>query len=561
MKTIFTGILKPLLWSVLTLAVTQVVAQTPTEEWHRTYDGIAGQYDEIKYIRLDAQQNVVVTGRSQSGAGNTYYDVVTQKYDPDGNLLWSYAWDNPNHNFDDVPNAMEIAPNGDVIITGYSKTSSNSQSSNSNMFVLALTANGAFAWSDSIKGTGYTTTFYIGRNIGFDLEINAAGDIYVVGQATGDNTTQYDQMVVAKYNSAGVRQWLSFRDHSTAWEYTDFARGVGLDADGNAYICGVTTLANSWRDFAVWKITPDGDFEALATEPGTDNNTSENLIQIITDPQGNSYTFGVASEGDYKLIKYDSQLVEQWQYIFDTIYVSFSSTFTGADQHFAFDTDGNIILATSMSGKIGVVKFTPSGTILWVKLQSGTGLNNNEVYKVVTDAQNNIYFTGAVSMAGGSYFDMGTFKLDPDGNLLWFIPHNGPANTNDKGHSLAVATDGSVYVGGYSNGYSSSTDYFLIKYSSPLVGVSDHGTAVENQVSVFPNPSSGYVTLYFNIPVAIQEIEVFDVYGKLVHSEILSGAKSLAYKTDLSLLDSGCYIIKPTADDKTNYTSPVIIQK
>ena len=548
-----------LLFIMLVFLAQAVIAQAPPQEWLRTYDGGSGYFDQIKFVRLDAQENIVVTGVAVEGS--TYWDVTTVKYTPAGDTLWTHTWNNSTYNFDDQPNDMEIAPNGDIIITGYSKLTDDSWDINSNMFVLAIDQDGDLAWSDSIKGSGYVDQgYYTGRNIGFDIEITDAGDIYVAGQAMGNNVTEYDQMVVAKYNSSGVRQWLTFRDNSTAWGYADFGRGIGLDAHGNAYICGATTLVNTWTDMATWKITSGGNFRYIAIEPGNDNNTGEALNEIITDPQGNSYVFGISSDNVYKLIKYDSLLNEEWVYPFDTIATSISSSFTGADRHMAFDADGNLILAGCMDGKIGVCKFTPSGTPLWIKLVSGTGPYNNEIYRVLTGADNSIYLTGAVSMLGTSYWDIGTFKLDPSGDLSWFIPHAGPGNINDKSHSMAVASDGSVYIGGFGNGYSSSGDYLLIKYNPTLVGVSENKNSFTKQMSVFPNPAAGNCTVFFNSEVVLISLEVFDMQGKLVYHENIQGAKSLNRNVDLSFLESGCYQLKAITEDNS-YVSPVIIQK
>lgn len=538
MKSIFTPC-KTLLAGVVFFITTQLNAQAPPEEWHRTFNGPDGYYDEAKFVRLDAQNYVVVTGRS--GSGSTGFDVVTQKYAPDSTLLWTQRWNNAALNMNDEPYDMIIAPNGNIYITGLSKSDPDVNSFNSNIFMLALDPSGNFLWSDTIRGSGYSANGnYKARNIGFSLVLDAQGNVYMAGQGMGDGNIQYDQAVLAKYNATGQQLWLKFIDNSNAWSYTDYARSVGIDASGNLYFCGTTTLTTTWMDFAIWKYDSNGNFAWVKTRAGSDNNTSEGMTDIIADAAGNTYSFGVSSDYKYVLMKYDSAGVQQWVYSFDTSSVGISSAFTGADRHFAFDHDGNLIFHAPMSQRIGVAKFTPAGALLWLTYVGGTSQYNNEGYDVQIDNANNIYISGAVSMAGSSYFDLGLMKLDAGGHWLWTVAHNGPGNVNDKGHSMAVAGDGSLYVGGFSNGYSNSADYFLAKYKDVAIGIA-HTAPVSKLLSVFPNPAALSLIVTVQPELIGHTYTVIDYTGK----QVMAGQFTSA-QTHLALdkLSSGIYFLK-----------------
>lgn len=532
-------------------------AQGVVEDWSRTFDGAAGTFDEIRFVRLDPQHNVVVTGRSNSGTNSTYLDVVTRKYAPDGTLLWSHTWNNDFRNFNDEPKDMEIGADGTIVIAGKSSTSSSSQDMNDIGFVFSLDSDGSLLWSDSIKGSGYTSGggFYTNRNMVNELSIHQDGSVYLAGMATGNGVTQYEQMFVARYGSDGQQQWLNFYDSSTEWEFTDQGLGLDIDGAGNAYVCGISTIANTWRDPAFWKIGPTGVQVAFGIEPGPENNVSEQYEEVLTDQLGNSYVLGKNSSFDYILFKYDADGNEVWGHVLDTIIVGTSSSFTGADAHLTFDAAGNIIFAAGMvppSGgysDVGLIKFTPDGVALWVSFAGGSGIYDNHSYMVVTDSDNNIYVTGSVSNEGSSSFDIGTFKFDPDGNLLWYVSHNGPSSANDKGHSMAVAADGSVYVGGYASGYTANADYFLIRY------VPDDVTDVtEREVSksgpmIFPNPTSGEITLLFNSDRTIYGAEVFDLHGRPVFRKDLGKIELRRIALDLGGLDQGAYMLRLTGPD------------
>jgi hypothetical protein len=76
----------------------------------------------------------------------------------------------------------------------------------------------------------------------------------------------------------------------------------------------------------------------------------------------------------------------------------------------------------------------------------------------------------------------------------------------------------------------------------PNVGIADINTA--GQMSVYPNPASSYITVKH--AEAIQQIEIFDLAGKLVYK---SNVESVETSIDVSALSRGVYILKATANN------------
>lgn len=76
----------------------------------------------------------------------------------------------------------------------------------------------------------------------------------------------------------------------------------------------------------------------------------------------------------------------------------------------------------------------------------------------------------------------------------------------------------------------------------PNVGIADINTA--DQMSVYPNPASSYITVKH--AEAIQQIEIFDLAGKLVYK---SNVESMETSIDVSAFSSGVYILKATANN------------
>ena len=56
-------------------------------------------------------------------------------------------------------------------------------------------------------------------------------------------------------------------------------------------------------------------------------------------------------------------------------------------------------------------------------------------------------------------------KIDTNGNVLWFISYDGPANDLDGAVALVVDASGNVYVTGDSFGVGTGRDFATIKYT------------------------------------------------------------------------------------------------
>lgn len=84
-------------------------------------------------------------------------------------------------------------------------------------------------------------------------------------------------------------------------------------------------------------------------------------------------------------------------------------------------------------------------------------------YDIEVDNQGYVYATGRCG-PDSSHYDFFTVKLDNNGNEVWFVTYNGPADGKDYGLDLVVDSDGSVYVTGNSKGNGTDYDICTIKY-------------------------------------------------------------------------------------------------
>lgn len=82
-----------------------------------------------------------------------------------------------------------------------------------------------------------------------------------------------------------------------------------------------------------------------------------------------------------------------------------------------------------------------------------------------------------------------------------------------------------------------------------------------NAIKIFPNPSSGLVTLQYNTTDTFNSIEVMDLLGRDVyHAEVLNNGIENKVVINTNTLNNGVYFIKIKQGDKTVYTGKFVKQ-
>ena len=339
------------------------------------------------------------------------------------------------------------------------------------IFVGKYNSAGELQWAQ--RAGGNTASQDAGRGVGVD----AAGNVYVTGGFSGiadfgsRSVTAYQKkdFFLAKYNSAGVVQWVR---HNASGDANNSAYGTGLtvDASGNSYAVGyydggvtfgltpnTTTLTNS-GDYQCFLVKYNSAGTLIWAKPLAGSGFVY-AIKVALDSAGNiclSGTFtGSMNIGGTNLVsvggkdifvaKLNNDGVLQWAHqaggagdemgdggvavdaadnIFITgLFSSSSITFGGT----------NLINAGSMDAYIA--KYDSAGDLLWAR-QAGDA-NLDGYLTVAVDKQGNAYAAGA-SGSGAM-----VVKYDPAGTLQW--RHSASSPAADPAGSIAVqcAVDGS----------------------------------------------------------------------------------------------------------------------
>lgn len=251
-------------------------------EWERSWGG-NGQ-DWIYDIILDSSNNIYVSGIYNASELSS---ALLMKYDSSGNLEWSRTWHETGFTYCygialDSSNNIYLAcmtqsififPHivllkyttagdldwyremlvGDVCIaSGIAIDSSNniylsgwSYLVDQDALLIKCDSSGFPIWNRTWGGVGVQSAV--------DIVLDSSNDIYL---SFATDLGGIPNIGVAKYNSAGDKQWDHIRDVG-GW---DLCKGISLDSSGNIYLAGTTEIAGN-NQLCLLKFNPNGQYQ------------------------------------------------------------------------------------------------------------------------------------------------------------------------------------------------------------------------------------------------------------------------------------------------------------
>jgi uncharacterized delta-60 repeat protein len=256
-------------------------------------------------------------------------------------------------------------------------------------------------------------------------------------------------------------------------------------------------------------VSAEGVYEAWVARYNGPGNFYDAARAVLGGTDGGIYVTGsvnyVSGTADYMTIKYGPDGDTIWTRSYDW----------AGDEDVAYllakDADGNIIVAGAAwypetRDDIAIIKYSPSGDIIWMRLYNGSASALDQPSGVTTDKSGNIYVSGVCNWEIGSTGDCLLIKYSPDGDTLWTRLYDGSGNSYDAAYAVAVDTLGYIYVAGTSRGVGTSYDYLTIKYN-PDGGTEwvrkynsegsgwdiAHGLAVDTGRNVYVTGTSGTI--------------------------------------------------------------------
>jgi hypothetical protein len=379
----------------------------------------------------------------------------------------------------DESHAVAVDSEGNAYATGFTRGSlyGANDTGHSDAFLVKYDTSGSVLWSRQIGS--------VSDDESHSVAVDMFGNAYISGHTLGDfggtRVGSWDAFLT-KYDALGNHLWS--RQFGT--ELADFIRSVAVDAVGNAYVTGYTTVLtddgfSGSEDVTLAKFDASGN-QLWSRQIGT---TEEDYgLSVAVDAVGNAYITGLtegnlgganAGRTDAFLLKYDTAGNVVWSRQFGTYSTDdcFSVAVDGAGNVYTSGRTGGAF--DGMSAGIGdafLTKFDESGTHLWSR-QIGTS-RTDDSYSVAVDAAGDVFISGYTdgNLDGENIGHADAFlaKYDSLGNHLW----SRQVGTASPDFSLAVAVDAhaNAYISGYTRGAFGGAnagydDAFLVKFVVP----------------------------------------------------------------------------------------------
>lgn len=503
-----------------------VNAQIPLQ-WGARYNAPPDMADEARDIVVDAAGNAYVTGSGFNSGGNL--DVITIKYDVNGNQIWVRNYDR-GASGNDEGKSIALDASGNVYVTGYS---------------FGATSSGdAVTIKYDNAGTQQWASFYDGAASTMDearsIAVDASGNAYICGY-TSDSLYYFNTLTVC-YNTSGTQQWVQTYDGPISGN--DELLDIEIDASANVYVTGNSEQAAIDYDFLTIKYNSAGTQQWLETYAGPAGGDYGKAITV--DLSGNVLVGGqsgfTGNWFDYLTVKYNSAGVEQWTARYNNGSNRYEDLWEVATDNAGYvyvtgqsQSTGNNATPPDMA----TVKYTPAGNEVWVRRYDG-GFSNadDRAYAMVLDDTANVYIAGYSKNASNN--DFMTVKYDSAGTEEFVLRFNSQYNGSDQINAIAI-NNGDIYVTGFSAN-AANTDYLTIKYSYSAVGIGENNAAT-NQLSVYPNPSADIINVQLRQPASENcSVQIVDVTGRVVLTSAIS-AGTVNHQISIEALAQGTYTL------------------
>jgi uncharacterized delta-60 repeat protein len=489
------------------------------ELWVKRYNSPVNHYDEANSLAVDAQGNIYVTGTSLVSASNV--DIVTIKYDTNGNVLWVKRY---NGGVGDAARSMVLDQLGNVYITGYSF---NSESSNDYVTV-KFDKDGNELWAMKYNGSDN------GTDITYSLAIDAQGNVYVTGESSGGFATiKYSQTMGTVISS------FTLIDPLTDKEIRELKDGDTIN------LAALTTTKLNIRANITAATTDSVVFSLSGQQSRHHTEYIAPYALFVNDKE--NYFGSTLQPGDYTLtaIPYSAAGGQSEPgtpltihfHVLHQIVNSFTLINADTDQDIGVLKDGDVIdLSTRPAGTklniranthpaaVGSVVFDINGPVKRKEIQ------NSAPYALLSDHR-------------GDYFGI----MPPVGSYtLTVTPFSAVGGGGQKGVAKTIA--------------------FSVVNTAPITRTDSmlNAIAVRGSLQAAPNPSSGRSTISFSVPQSgYTVLELVDQKGTVV--ERLYAAQTQACRVytlqfNSKQLKSGVYVLRLVSGKQVQSYKLVLLQ-
>lgn len=507
----------------------------PIEEWANEFDGYGNGPDHAVGIVVDEDGNSYVAGSTFIG-GDMVHDYEIIKYETDGDLDWEYSvgfWIGGT----DTPADIDIDSGGYTYLTGESEGT---------IATIKMSPSGSLVWSELYE---YPSSF---NAEGTAIALDASGNVYVTGFTKPDYGGNYDY-VTLKYNSSGTLQWATL--YNGPGNGSDQACDLEVDAAGNVYVTGFS-MGTSSEDYATIKYNSAGvqQWVARYNGPGDD---SDLPCGIELDSYGNVYVTGESpgsDDSDVATVRYSNSGAQLWVARYDL-----SGWTIEFPTDIGIGPDGSIYVAGEAENDLLILKYQSSGTLTWSCAYAWPYGGEDCANALAINASGDVFAAG-YCLNGQNDTDFLTVRYSSSGQFTWAAVHSWGAG-DDEACDIALDEGDGIYITG-SSGIGGNGDFGTIKYDANTgIGEHIGSLTFGLSVSPNPASSAVTVEVSLE-EASDCEVRVFDFQGRIVETiqdgGLPAGRNQLTW--DAQNFPAGVYFIRAENDGLMDTERLVLIR-
>ena len=409
--------------------------------------------DEAIDIAVASDGDIYVVGHTGGFLGNCCHaggqDIFVQKYDSQAQLVWTR---DIRTNLGDIAESIAVDSSG-VVVAGRTNGDIAGSNGSQDGFIRKYDTDGNTLWTDQFGSAQHEELL--------DVDLDSNGNIYAVGRVPSSSGDAY----IRKYDSFGSLEWVD----EFGTDGLDKATSIVIDDTDSIFVTGfVEGLLGETH------VNTDGFLRRYGSD-GTVIITEQFHIEEPTSPQAIAVgvdgslviagTTGYCCEPNIFIQKHGSDGVHSRSLLFGE-----ANEYGGA-------------LAATISNDDSLYVAGYQGDNAYLSKMDSHDLT--EEWKILTDSAVMENYFDVKTFSDGSAVVVGTYDADPnggerdvlvrkygaDGTMLWEDIFGSQSGNSDRGTSVAVGADGSVYVAGFvgyvfSGVHAGMNDAIMRKYSS-----------------------------------------------------------------------------------------------